>query len=109
MEALFAYGTLLDPGVQRSVIGRRVKARPDVLPGYRKGVLEFPEAAYFIAIPDERGKIEGGVIEVTPEELRRIDRYEGEEYERAAVTLASGLRAWVYRRPQAKPDVTPEG
>lgn len=99
VEALFAYGTLLDPKVQRRVIGRTVEGRPDTLPRYRKGVLQLPGAAYFIAIPDEQGEIDGGVLEVTPMELRRIDRYEGEAYERARVTLRSGTEAWVYRRP----------
>jgi len=101
VEAIFSYGTLLDPNVQRSVIGRTVESRPDTLPGYRKGVLRLGRAAYFIAIPDEQSEIDGGVIEVTPDELRRIDRYEGDAYERAWVTLGSGSEAWVYRRPES--------
>lgn len=55
-----------------------------------------------MAVRDEEGQIEGGVIDVTPAELRRIDWYEGEEYERARVTLASGTRAWVHRRPKRR-------
>lgn len=100
MEAVFAYGTLLDPEVQRRVIGRAVESRPDTLVGYRKGVLHLANASYFIAIRDERSRIRGGVIEVTPDELSRIDRYEGDEYERVRVVLASGSQAWVYRRPE---------
>jgi len=100
MEAVFAYGTLLDSEIQRRVIGRTVESRPDTLLGYRKGVLQLADATYFIAIRDEQSEIRGAVIEVTPDELRRIDRYEGEEYERVQVVLASGVRAWVYRRPE---------
>ena len=104
MELLFAYGTLLDPDVQRSVIGRTVQSRPDTLPGYRRGVLRSGGASYFIAIPDEQGAIDGGILEVTREELERIDEYEGDEYERARVRLGSGIFAWVYRRPAAGHD-----
>jgi len=77
-----------------------VESRPDVLPGYRKDTLLLGCASYYIAVPDSHGEILGGVIEVTQDELLRIDRYEGEEYERARVTLASGTEAWVYRRPR---------
>lgn len=98
-ESLFCYGTLLDPEIQRQVIGRTVESRPDTLPGYRRDVLLLGCASYYIAVPDAQGEIRGGVIEVTPDELLRIDRYEGEEYQRVKVTLASGAEAWVYRRP----------
>lgn len=102
MDALFCYGTLLDPEVQQRVIGRKVGSHPDVLRGYRKGVLQLGCTAYSIAVPDEQGAIEGGVIEVTPDELRRIDLYEGDEYERVQVVLASGRTAWVYRKPEKR-------
>ena len=102
MESLFCYGTLLDPQVQRRVIGRTVESRPDALPGYRKDMLLLGCASYYIAVPDPRGEIQGGVIEVTRDELVRIDRYEGDEYERVKVTLVSGKEAWVYRRPSAR-------
>lgn len=102
MEVVFCYGTLLDPEVQRRVIGRTIPSRPDRLPGYRKGVLDLGGAQYYIAVRDDQSEIEGGVIAVTAAELRRIDGYEGEEYERARVTLASGTRAWVYRRPEKR-------
>lgn len=96
-EAVFAYGTLLDPKVQQRIIGRTVESRPDVLPGYRKGTLKLSKNSYFIAVRDPDHSIEGGVLVVTESELERIDRYEGKHYERARVVLESGTEAWVYR------------
>lgn len=96
-ETIFAYGTLLDPNVQKSVIGRTAEVQDDVLSGYRKGVLQLKKNAYFIAIRDDESYIEGGYITVTQSELERIDRYEGIHYQRGRVTLDSGIEAWVYR------------
>ena len=38
----------------------------------------------------------GTVFEVSEDELARADTYEVDAYRRVAVTLASGLAAWVY-------------
>lgn len=98
LEAVFAYGTLLDPKIQQRVIGRLVESKPDVLPGYRKGTLKLSKNSYYIAVRDPDHSIEGGVLMVTGDELKRIDRYEGKHYERARVVLESGIEAWVYRQ-----------
>jgi hypothetical protein len=41
-------------------------------------------------------QVDGMVFHVTAEELALADRYEVPAYRRVAVTLASGLNAWVY-------------
>lgn len=93
MALIFVYGTLYDPEVQQRVFGRITKGTPDVLRGYRKATFE----QYPMAIPDEAGQIDGRVLEVTDEEIARMDFYEGDAYIRVAVILESGREAWVYR------------
>ena len=100
MESVFSYGTLMDPRVQRRVIGRLVEGRPDVLAGHRREVIVLDGVSYPIAVPDPDQAIAGHVIEVTGPELKRIDRYEGREYVRVRVRLQSGTWAWVYRAPE---------
>lgn len=40
----------------------------------------------------------GMVFQISEDELAAADRYEVADYKRVAVTLASGLTAWVYVR-----------
>lgn len=94
---LFAYGTLLDPHVQRAVIGRAVPGERDALTGFRKTSLQdgadlFPDLA-----PDTGAHVNGRVLEISEAELALIDRYEGDLYRRQRVQLASGRETWVYR------------
>lgn len=99
---VFAYGTLLDERVQRRIIGRSVPSLPDTLVGYSKAALRLRHGVYAIAVPDDAGRIEGGVLHVTPRELELMDLYEGPQYERVQVELASGKKAWVYRVPERR-------
>ena len=94
-ETLFVYGTLHDPRVQKILLGRTLASRPDVLPRYRRNLELFPP--YPVAMPDESASINGWVLKVTAKELEKLDHYEGENYVRVRVTLASGSDAWVYR------------
>lgn len=96
MERLFTYGTLQYPEIQQAVVGRMVQGEPDSLAGYSKTQINFGGNDYPIIIEDGNGLVEGHVIEVTPQELVRIDRYETSAYRRVTVKLKSGLEAWVY-------------
>lgn len=96
METLFVYGTLQDPKVQSAVFGRVVSGSPDSLVGYRKSQITIDGVVHAIASADAAYTLPGQVIEVTPEELAEIDRYEGEDYRRIQVRLRSGRVAWVY-------------
>jgi gamma-glutamylcyclotransferase (GGCT)/AIG2-like uncharacterized protein YtfP len=96
MESLFTYGTLRDPQVQSAVFGRVVQGVPDTLIGYRKSEIIVDGVIHAIAIADAAEALPGQLIEVTPEELVEIDRYEGEDYRRIQVRLRSGRMAWVY-------------
>lgn len=96
MEKLFVYGTLMIPAVQQRVFGRVTEGAPDRLDGWRKISRTFGDGTFPIAIVDAAASIEGRVLEVSPEELRLMDRYEGPGYRRLRVTLASGGETWVY-------------
>ena len=94
LETLFVYGTLHDPEVQLMLLGRRLNSTSDVLLKYRRDTELFPP--YPVAVVDAEGYINGWVLRVNAEELQRLDDYEGENYIRVRVTLASSLQAWVY-------------
>lgn len=107
MPLLFSYGTLQEPGVQRSLFGRLLSGRPDELVGFERGIIEIedPEFAatsrmsrHAIVRPTGRPehRVGGTALEVTDAELASADAYEPAGYVRVAVTLASGRPAWVY-------------
>lgn len=87
---VFAYGTLKSPLV-RFIVTRRISSGEIArLPGYEREALNIT--------PNEGSYTEGIVFKATPEELRRLDRYEriGIRYERREHQLDNGQAAWVY-------------
>lgn len=110
---LFSYGTLQQGSVQIGTYGRLLEGSPDVLAGYRLEsiTIENPEVVglsgmevHRIAVPTGEAPdcIEGMLFRLTRDELAATDAYEGDNYERAEVTLASGRCAFVYIAPQRK-------
>lgn len=108
MAYLFSYGTLQQPSVQMASFGRLLKGAPDILPGWRREMVEITDADVF-ALSGERchpilvagrpsDQVAGMVFEITDEELASADRYEVADYKRVAVRLKSGIEAWVYVR-----------
>ncbi|MBD8874155.1 gamma-glutamylcyclotransferase family protein [Rhodanobacter sp. DHB23] len=108
---LFSYGTLQSEAVQLAIFGRRLDGVPDALPGYRLEQLAIRNAQVVatsgaaqhpIAVPsaDPADFVRGVVFRLTPRELAQADAYEVDDYRRAAVVLASGLRAWMYVRAE---------
>ena len=106
-EWLFSYGTLQQENVQLSTFGRLLDGRADALPGFRRKMVRITDPGVLaksghdmhpIVAPsgDPADEIEGVVFQVTPAELGRADLYEVSDYRRVAVTLKSGLTAWVY-------------
>ena len=93
---LFAYGSLLTPLVQRSVIGREIQGAPDRLSGFRKTPLQDGDDQYPNLSPDPQAVVDGQILEISDAELGRIDLYEGDLYVRRRVTLVSGKQTWVY-------------
>jgi GNAT superfamily N-acetyltransferase len=106
-EYLFSYGTLQLEAVQLATFGRRLSGTRDVLAGFACTMLEIAEATTvalsgkskhpIVTFSGRSGDaVHGTVFRLTPEEIKQADRYEVAPYERVAVTLQSGIRAWVY-------------
>lgn len=103
---IFSYGTLQMPRVQRELLGRLVEMTDDALLGYETvaieidhpDVIEFSGSSTHLGLVpgDPAARIEGKLLHITEADLPALDDYEGEEYRRVEVTLASGIRAWVY-------------
>jgi gamma-glutamylcyclotransferase (GGCT)/AIG2-like uncharacterized protein YtfP len=89
MTCLFAYGTLVFPGVLRAVVGRLVPAERATLDGYlRRSVIGeiFPA----IVEGDAQDRVSGVIyLGLEDHDWRRLDRFEGDLYERRRVTVES--------------------
>jgi hypothetical protein len=106
-EYLFSYGTLQLEAVQMATFGRRLAGTSDALPGFELATLKIKDPAV-IAISGkaqhtiarftgrESDEISGTVFQVMPDDIQNADRYEVDACKRIAVTLRSGVRAWVY-------------
>jgi len=92
---LFVYGTLTHSWVRWLVTGEQIESTAASLSGFRREGLDL------VADPDAVTR--GELLSVTPESLRRLDRYErlGIRYERILVPLTSGEQVWVYMRIRA--------
>lgn len=108
-EHLFSYGTLQDPAVQLATFGRRPSGQPDRLPGHRRELIRIDDpqvvatsgASHHPIVhptgnPDD--SVDGTVLQLSRAELAHADAYEVDDYQRIAVSLASGIRAWAYVR-----------
>ncbi|MHC6228020.1 gamma-glutamylcyclotransferase family protein [Pseudomonas sp. X10] len=106
---LFSYGTLQDKAVQLANFGRELTGQADHMPGYRQDWVEITDPDVLATSgkthhpivspstnPDD--SVAGMVFQISETELAAADRYEVADYKRVAVTLASGLTAWVYVR-----------
>ncbi len=91
-QRVFVYGTLRYPLIRRLILRQATPASPAVLPDYRKQGLDIVRA------PGDMTP--GLVLTVTPQGLRRLDRYEriGLRYDRVRLTLTDEKPAWVYLR-----------
>lgn len=103
---LFSYGTLQHSDVQEALFKRKLHGTAEILPAYKLGTISLPEGhhkaqSYFIAIytGQSQDSIEGICYTINEDELPVVDEYEGTSYERMEVTLKSGKKALVYRKP----------
>ena len=96
---LFAYGTLANADVMRCVAGRAEGGAPAVLAAHRRRVLVG--RIYPAVVPAPGESVDGVVWHgLTPDEIARLDRFEGELYERvdcSVVAAGRPLRAQLYR------------
>jgi hypothetical protein len=106
-EFLFSYGTLQLEAVQMATFGRLLAGTSDALTGFELATLKIEDPAV-VAISGKANHtiarftgrdsevIFGTVFQVTPDDIENADKYEVEACKRIAVTLRSGVRAWVY-------------
>lgn len=99
MNYVFVYGTLQREDVQLSVLGRKLDTVSDKLRDYKQDEVIINGNKYPIAVNSKRSLVEGSIIEVTDEELQKLDKYETPAYERVKVISDSGRQAFVYRKP----------
>lgn len=104
---LFSYGTLRQRDVQFAVFGRELQEQPDALKGFVIGQVAIDDdgvvgisgaAVHPVLRPtdDPGAEIAGAALLITAEELHQADLYETDAYKRIAVTLKSGVTAFVY-------------
>jgi len=100
MESLFAYGTLCDETVQRTVFGRSLEGVPDAILGYQLGSITINGKIYRTLDQSrhESDAVEGRVFRLSAAELVLADAYETKAYRRVRARLRSETDAWVYVR-----------
>lgn len=110
---LFSYGTLRQSEVQLALFGRRLIEEADSLTGFRIDTIAIAEpdivnlsgkAVHLILRRDMGGDgepIPGAALAIDADDLAIADDYEGDNYSRVEVVLASGRRAFVYVAPDA--------
>lgn len=88
---VFGFATLTNPLVRLVVLGRAAPAEPATLRGWDRNRRDLRATQDFM--------LQGVVFTVTPQEMKRLDRYErtGRKYRRDLMTLEDGETAWVYR------------
>ena len=98
MESLFVYGNLKKLEIEKKVIKRSVDLSEDSLKRYKQSTIYIDGEIFTILIKsnDSKDFVFGFVLEVTEEELKKIDKYETDIYQRKKVILSSGKEAWVY-------------
>ena len=95
---VFTYGSLMYPRVWSRVVTQAYTQKIGVVQGFRR--LQVNNQPYPGLIKGE-GKVEGVVyLDISPQDLARLDHFEGELYRRDEVAVAcrdgANLRAFVY-------------
>ena len=94
---LFVYGTLTIGETLKNILDRDVSGTPATLDGYDGSKMVIIESeSYPAAEKNIECSIQGLLIEITSEELQKLDVYETDVYKRKEVELTSGKKAWVY-------------
>ncbi|MGL2993808.1 gamma-glutamylcyclotransferase family protein [Flavobacterium sp. TSSA_36] len=102
MQKLFTYGTLQHEDVQEDLFGRILEGTPETLKGYIVNKIQIEEEFGMIDYPiivetdNLEDSIQGIVYEVTSNDLRQADLYEGKHYKCVEVVLQSHQKAWAY-------------
>ena len=94
---VFVYGTLANSEIRKSILNRDVPATPSTLVGYDGSkTITIENESYFAAEKNTQSVTKGFVIELTAEEVLKLDVYETDAYKKREVTLVGGTKALVY-------------
>ena len=94
---LFVYGTLATGETRKNILDRDVPGIPATLDGYDGSKMVTIDSEHYPAAEkNTECSIQGLLIEVTSEELERLDAWETDAYKRKEVELTDGEKAWVY-------------
>ena len=118
MALLFSYGTLQMEDVQLATFGRLLQGERDALPLFEPSLVKIEDPAMAASLGRthhanvtfngrQDSLVSGTVYDVTDSELAAADEFERPfAYQRIAVILASGKRAWVYVEGRSAPDAS---
>ena len=95
-ELLFVYGMLQESSVHEHIFGRTLTGNEEVLEKYRISRIDIGGRRYAAAVPSDKGCIKCVVFQITEDDLRKADKYEGRAYKRKKLVLKSGKSAWAY-------------
>ena len=94
---VFVYGTLTNDETRKNILGRDVPGIPTTLDGYDSSkTIIIENESYPAAEKNMECSIKGLLIELTPEEISKLDVYETDVYKRKEVKLTDGIKAWTY-------------
>lgn len=93
---LFTYGSLMCEDIMTEVAGTRLPCAPATLHGYRRFLVKNE---HYPGVVAETGGLVSGIVyhDISAESWQRLDRFEGEMYERRPVRVcyADGTEAMV--------------
>lgn len=88
MKNVFVYGSLMFDDVWNRVVQCSYGKRTAVLSGYKRLSVKGETYPGLVASPD--GSVEGMVyLDVTTQDMQRLDRFEGEYYKKIPVTVTA--------------------
>ena len=97
MPYIFSYGTLQQQEIQHELFLRELKGWSDEIVGFElcmnKAYGKYP---IIMKSSNKSVRIVGMVYEVSNEELKKADIYEGDAYMRTIARTISGKEAWTY-------------
>lgn len=88
MKHVFVYGSLMFDGVWSRIVQHRYEKQAAVLSGYRR--LAVKGESYPGLVKSFNNSVEGVIyLDVTAQDIKRLDRFEGEFYKKIPVMVTS--------------------
>jgi len=96
-KPLFVYATLKSHKAQLRAMGHDLKGRATTLPGYSELHITAHDDRWPTLWQTPRGKVKGEILEVTPADLKKLDKWE-DKYQRKSVETEDGRAdTYVYK------------